>query len=151
MKAFLRWWLLFCLYGIGSVILYKLGLFSDLYEADASKLSFLIIAIFSGATCYIGMLTHRLWKKKEVTTRALDTCWFIADSLSTLGMIGTVIGFIMMLGPAFANLDVTQVVSVQDAITVMALGMSTALVTTLVGMIGSLLIKIQLVNIDEQT
>jgi len=124
-----------------------------MYHADASKLSFVILLVFVGVTCYIGSLTYRLWKQLKVSKQQIETCWFIADNLPTVGMIGTVIGFLMMLGTAFEELDVTQVASVQDAITIMALGMSTALVTTLVGLISSLLVKLQLQNIstDDET
>ena len=79
MKAFLRWWLLFCLYGIGSVILYKLGLFSDLYEADASKLSFLIIAIFSGAQLFaLGIFGEYL---ASIHFRTMDRPPYVVDQV----------------------------------------------------------------------
>ena len=67
-----------------------------------------------------------------------------------LGLIGTVTGFILMLGTAFIGLDVSNVKSVQDALIKMSLGMSTALYTTLVGLVSSLAIKIQLVTIERQ-
>ena len=67
-----------------------------------------------------------------------------------LGLIGTVTGFILMLGTAFTELDVTNIASVQNALIKMSLGMSTALYTTLVGLISSLIIKIQLVAIERQ-
>ena len=41
-----------------------------------------------------------------------------------------------------------DVVSLQSALMTMAAGMSTALYTTLIGLISSLLIKIQLVNLE---
>ena len=55
-----------------------------------------------------------------------------------------------MLGTAFTELDVTKITSVQNALIKMSLGMSTALYTTLVGLISSLVIKIQLVTIERQ-
>ena len=149
MQSFLRWWLMFCLLALGGFVLFKLGLFVDLYNADASKLSFLILGLFTMMTMYIGMLTRRNMKDRVPSNAQLNTCWFAADALPTLGMIGTVIGFLMMLGLAFTNLDVTEVASVQEAIKTMALGMSTALVTTLVGMAGGLLLKVQLVNLEN--
>ena len=74
----------------------------------------------------------------------------IAESCLVLGLIGTVTGFILMLGTAFTELDVTNITSVQNALIKMSLGMSTALYTTLVGLISSLVIKIQLVTIERQ-
>lgn len=149
MKAFLLWWLMFCLFGVGAVTCHQFGLIEALYIADASKLSFVILGLFFGFTCYVGMLTYRSWKKIPVSDAQLHTCYFFSNALPQLGMIGTVIGFLMMLGLAFANLNVTEVASVQEAIKLMALGMSTALVTTLVGMSGGLLLKLQLVNYEN--
>ena len=74
--------------------------------------------------------------------------WFIAESLLGLGMIGTVTGFLLMLGNAFENIDVSNTETLQNALTQMALGMSTALYTTLIGLICSLILKIQLVNYE---
>ena len=149
MKAFLRWWLMFCLLGIGTYATHQFGLFSALNEADASKLSFVILGIFVIFTLYIGTLTQRVMKDRVPSESQSNTCWFFAESMTTLGMIGTVIGFLMMLGLAFANLNVTEVASVQEAIKMMALGMSTALVTTLVGMTGGWLLKLQMLNLEN--
>ena len=63
-------------------------------------------------------------------------------------MVGTVTGFLLMLGTAFKDLDVTNVVSLQDALINMAIGMSTALYTTLTGLVCSLIIKVQLINFE---
>ena len=65
-----------------------------------------------------------------------------------LGMIGTVIGFILMLGSSFESLNVSDTTSVKTALTDMALGMSTALYTTLVGLVCSQALKVQLVNVE---
>jgi flagellar motor component MotA len=69
----------------------------------------------------------------------------------TLGMIGTVAGFLIMLNTAFSGLDVNDIRNVQEAISDMAIGMSTALVTTLVGLICSTLIKVQILVYENST
>jgi biopolymer transport protein ExbB/TolQ len=63
-------------------------------------------------------------------------------------MVGTVTGFLFMLGTAFENIDVTNTRTLQDALAAMARGMSTALYTTLIGLMSSLIIKVQLVNYE---
>jgi biopolymer transport protein ExbB/TolQ len=68
----------------------------------------------------------------------------------SLGLIGTVCGFLMMLYTAFANIDVSSTESLQDALGFMAMGMSTALSTTLVGLISSLHLKTQLVLVETK-
>ena len=53
-----------------------------------------------------------------------------------------------MLGTAFANVYVSNSATLQQALSDMAVGMSTALYTTLVGLVSSLIIKVQLVNLE---
>ena len=90
------------------------------------------------------------WVGEEEAFESVSPGWFLAETCLVLGLIGTVTGFILMLGTAFTELDVTNIVSVQGALVKMSLGMSTALYTTLVGLISSLAIKIQLVTIERQ-
>jgi len=55
-----------------------------------------------------------------------------------------------MLSGAFANIDLANTATIQTALSKMALGMSTALYTTLMGLICSLTLKIQLVNVEKE-
>ena len=68
----------------------------------------------------------------------------------TVGMIGTVTGFILMLSTSLATLDPNDVENMRSAIANMAVGMSTALLTTLSGLMATLMLRIQLVVTDEQ-
>lgn len=146
MTIFLRWWLLFCVYVIGAIALYKFELFQALYQMDQSKLSFLIIGIFALISPYIGYLTYRLSKGLDVEEFKVENCWFFANECQTIGLIGTVIGFLIMLSSAFIGIDVADVSSVQAALEAMTIGMGSALLTTLVGMVCGVLIKMQLMN-----
>ena len=92
----------------------------------------------------------KTWSGPDAAIHSFSPGWFIAESCLVLGLIGTVTGFILMLGTAFTELDVTNITSVQNALIKMSLGMSTALYTTLAGLISSLIIKIQLVTIERQ-
>ena len=53
-----------------------------------------------------------------------------------------------MLGNAFENIDITNTTTLQQALSDMAMGMSTALYTTLIGLVCSLIIKVQLINLE---
>ena len=66
----------------------------------------------------------------------------------TMGLIGTVSGFILMLYGAFADLNISDTSSVQQSLMNMSLGMSTALYTTLIGLVTSLLLKIQFFRLE---
>ena len=143
----LKWWLIFCLTILGFGTLYHFNVHSLLYYADVTKLSFLIIVIFMFTSIWIGRKTYDL-ETTSVTDDTIDVGWFVAESCLALGMVGTVTGFLYMLGTAFENIDITNATTLQDALASMARGMSTALYTTLTGLIASLIIKIQLVNYE---
>ena len=139
----LRWWFLFCTQIALGTIAYHFNFFHHLYREDITRIGFFILGI---------LILTTLWLGKKIYSQSKDFSagWFIAESCLVLGLIGTVTGFILMLGTAFTELDVTNIVSVQNALVKMSLGMSTALYTTLVGLISSLAIKIQLVTIERQ-
>jgi biopolymer transport protein ExbB/TolQ len=75
--------------------------------------------------------------------------WFVSDILLTLGMIGTVIGFIYMLGTSFQDFDPSNTVSLKQVLSKMGTGMSTALYTTAAGLVCSLFLKLQLFNLSH--
>ena len=147
MVSLLKWWLIFCLTLLGAGVAVYFGIHVHIYNADVTKLSFLIISIFIGTSIWIGTKTYRLDKYDDYEQNT-SVGWFIAESCLALGMVGTVTGFLLMLGTAFSNIDVSNSASLQKALEFMAVGMSTALYTTLVGLICSLIIKVQLVNLE---
>ena len=147
MRSILKWWLIFCItiLGLGTCLYFDMH--KNLYEADVTRLSFLILSIFGCTSIWIGSLTYKVGVLQDYNQRS-EVGWFISESCLALGMVGTVTGFLIMLGTAFANVEVTNAVTLQQALSDMALGMSTALWTTLVGLICSLIIKVQLVNLE---
>ena len=147
MKSLLKWWLIFCLTILGLCTCVYFNIHKDLYAADVTRLSFLIISIFTCTSIWIGTKTYKVGILQDYEQKS-DVGWFISESCLALGMVGTVTGFLIMLGTAFANVDVTNAVTLQQALADMATGMSTALWTTLVGLVCSLIIKVQLVNLE---
>ena len=73
---------------------------------------------------------------------------FTADTLIKLGLIGTVIGFILMLQP-IGDIKQFDPSLMQQLLTAMSAGMAVALYTTLAGLITSILLKIQYYLADE--
>ena len=147
MISLLKWWLIFCLTLLGVGTLVYFDIHEQIYDADITKLSFLIMSIFFITSIWIGNKTYKLEKFDEYD-QDTSVGWFVAESCLALGMVGTVTGFLLMLGTAFSNIDVSNSASLQKALEFMAVGMSTALYTTLVGLICSLIIKVQLVNLE---
>lgn len=75
---------------------------------------------------------------------------FASDSLIKLGLLGTIIGFILMLAP-IAGLDAADRASVKTSMGLMSDGMAIAMYTTLTGLIGSILIQTQYYMLDGAT
>lgn len=108
---------------------------------DITYLSSVILVLWAMSTINVGIQIQKNQKSTEVS-------WFVADTFLTIGMIGTVIGFVYMLSTTFASLNPDDTNSMKAAIATMAAGMSTALLTTLAGLIASLCLKFQLVIQD---
>ncbi len=75
---------------------------------------------------------------------------FASDTLMKLGLLGTIVGFIMMLAP-IAGLDAENRGALKSSMTLMSDGMAVAMYTTLAGLVGSILIKIQYYMLDDAT
>ena len=149
MSMFLRWWLLFCTSCAAMFTAYSFGFVDALLAKDITRLSFVILTVFFLSSIYVGWLTYQQSRGKS-TEAGTNIGWFITELLLALGMIGTVIGFILMLGGSFESLNISDTGSVKTALTDMAIGMSTALYTTLVGMVCSQILKVQLVNVESR-
>lgn len=75
---------------------------------------------------------------------------FASDSLMKLGLLGTIIGFIIMLAPV-AGLDASDKASMKSSMGLMTGGMAVAMYTTLAGLVASILLRIQYYMLDGAT
>jgi MotA/TolQ/ExbB proton channel family len=75
---------------------------------------------------------------------------FASDTLMKLGLLGTVIGFIIMLAP-IAGLDASDRALMKSSMGLMSDGMAVAMYTTLAGLVGSILLKFQYYMLDAAT
>jgi len=73
---------------------------------------------------------------------------FAGDALLKLGLLGTIVGFILMLLP-IASLDNFEPTSIKSSMKVMSGGMAVAMYTTLAGLVGSILVKAQYYILDN--
>lgn len=73
---------------------------------------------------------------------------FAGDALLKLGLLGTIVGFILMLFP-IATLDNFDPTSMKSSMKVMSGGMAVAMYTTLAGLVGSILVKAQYYILDN--
>ena len=141
---FLKWWFVFVVQTIGLIVFAYMDGIQYMLDNDKTYLSIVIAFIWLIVSTSVGYYT---WKKIEKP----EFLWFAGESCMTVGMIGTIIGFILMLGSSLNNLDPGDVESMRMAISSMAVGMSTALLTTLAGLTATLMLRVQLVMTDAPT
>lgn len=138
-----QWWFVF---NVGVLALavgqFQFDLMNLLYGADSTYLSFLILAIAVSTSVALGVV------RKTVRGSDNNMFWFLSDAVLSIGMVGTLFGFLLVLGSAFTDVDTTSTESMTAAIAVLAAGMSTALTTSLVGLVSSLWLKLQLVILE---
>ena len=86
--------------------------------------------------------------KYQEGLKTVNHGWLWSDVVLSLGMIGTVVGFMVMLS-GFAVADFSNAESTQELIAQLGYGMSTALSTTLVGLIASVILKLQFFMLES--
>lgn len=143
----LRWWFIAVAESAGLAALFATGMARKLWTADVTKLSIVCLLALAFTTGFIGWITRQAQQRhaddmEELLPHA-DACWFISDALMGLGMTGTVLGFLVMLNDAFTGTMTAQVVMQHTAP-----GLATICITTAVGLVCSMLVKAQLVNLD---
>ena len=88
---------------------------------------------------------NKISSKDELKSKLyefVDNGFFISDLLLKLGIIGTVVGFIIMLS-SLSAIDEMNLSKMNNLLLSMSAGMKVALYTTLTGLIGSILLTIQ--------
>lgn len=142
-KYFIYWWVIACLQVLFFAICAKFGLYQEIIGIDPTQITKLIAVIHVGATLIIGF---SIWKKHEPFTEAL---WYTAETQLSIGMIGTLIGFIIMLNIAFGQVSGGDIEGIKQSIAMMGVGMGVAIRSTLLGLLSSVLIKAQLIILDK--
>lgn len=128
-----------------------LGLFNELWNKDFTKISFVIIALSLYQYFELGFILMREYVtnyKTKIKQTDLDRGFERADTMMTLGMIGTVLGFINMTS-SFVTVDLSNVENIKQLLMLATNGMSTALYTTLVGLIGFLVIRYSYFKVEN--
>ena len=138
MKHFLYWWLIVCAVGTLSYITHSMGWLVPVYTNDLTYITFLITVVTIFTTLSLG------YKFKVPDADTVDVEWFVSDVVLTLGMLGTVIGFMIMLQGTFSSIEFNDAHSIRLALSSMSQGLFTALNTTLLGLVSSIILKVQL-------
>ena len=158
-------------------VLYDLNLLNLIFESDRSKISILILAIYTSATFHWIYIASNLDSEIKGEGKVLDFLdavksksslesqsllriledelsnrhalgHMISDVLLKLGLTGTVVGFILMLLPIGEMKDFDPE-KIQPLLSSMSGGMAVALYTTLSGLITSTMLKFQYFLLDS--
>lgn len=152
-NPFLRWWVAFSIMTVAMITTLVAGIGEFIHKSDSTFISWGILGVAFFASLHLGyklksytrakLLNEDVQQDFKVTEYFIETC-------TSLGLLGTIIGLIMMVVGAFADLDVTNQESVKESMLAMSEGIGTALVTTLVGLVCALLLRFQLVATSEK-
>ena len=81
-KAFLLWWIQVVTVSFSAILIFTYGWFEKLYDADQTKISFIIIVIFIATSIATGFLSF----KSDTEHRTLSNyIWFASETMVTLG------------------------------------------------------------------
>lgn len=150
------------------------GWWQRLVDADPSGISIGILVITLVVTLWAGLRSNRLarqcgsdteWSLAYRAARVQapgesaqlladqvhgphEIAWWFAGATIKLGLLGTVVGFIVMAGQLTSaqSFDTSQI---QALMAQMTRGMAIALVTTFVGLVANLLLGVQLMLLDR--
>ena len=142
---FVRWWVTFSIMFVAMTTTLTVGMGAFITWSDQSYLSWATIAIWYGASLHLG---YRVYYQREKTDFSLTT--YFTELCTSLGLLGTIVGLVMMVVGAFDKIDASNQESLRQALSVMSVGMGTALVTTLVGLVCALTLQFQAVVIRER-
>ena len=122
------------------------GLFDFILANDQTMISFINFSILGLSQMLIG------WKYYTKNYNSNAFIYNLSDTAVTLGLMGTLIGFMFVLWAVFGPgvvLDPTNTVMMTQALAEMAKGMAAALITSLTGLSTMLIINFQLVILEK--
>lgn len=144
-SKFIGWWASILLIATGVFWSSYFGFTQKIWESDVTMITSLIAAVFVIANIPLGWLSYKLsdkmFKHDDRSSKILDMCWFTSEQLMALGMLGTVIGLIHMLAANFIGISGDN--GMQLLLSDMWKAMGLALYTNAVGLICSIVLKIQ--------
>jgi hypothetical protein len=169
------WWLAAGVLLFAAWWLQRRGLWAALVDGDPSGISLVIVSLVGAATAWCGWrarllalqarphspwrLAHRAQAAREpalapqllgeLTHGPHETAWWFAAAALKLGLLGTVVGFIVM-ATQISSTGGFEIEQIQTLLQQMTRGMAIALYTTLVGLLGNLWLGLQLLLLDRQ-
>ena len=130
----------------GGYHLYKLRYaINSLVQENISSKNNIFIDILDEYRSSLSNISNKKSFQEQLKSKLyeiVDNGFFVADILLKLGIVGTVIGFIIMLS-SLSTIDEMNLSKMNNLLLSMSSGMKVALYTTLSGLICSILLTIQ--------
>jgi hypothetical protein len=136
-QKLVRWWVFSCctLTLLSGILL--TGGAEFINKNDFTGISWGIIFIFVSGTIFYG---YRLARDENLGQGVTE---YLCDLCTGLGLVGTIIGLMVMIGGAFEGIDTSDPNSIKSALVAMSSGIGAALTTTLMGLLAALLLGMQ--------
>lgn len=137
-RLFLKWALFASLIVIGAIIAANLG-WTEYLGNDPTHITYITLTVFCLATIWCGRLSWRLagGRDPKAVSMELKHGWFASSLCVSIGLIGTAVGYHIMLQHGHSGGEPGQVIDQAFANT------SIAIINTVVGAICGVLVEIQ--------
>jgi hypothetical protein len=157
-RLLLRWWVAFAASLSFCYFVHHVGGWQKIYEVDSTFICFIITGLYFVTLGHLGLkirglkrlIHHNYAYYYPDTPRPYSPNhdvafgWFMSAQFLTLGLIGTVFGFVFCLKDGFDSVVATNPQTIQILLNQVSKGMGTALWTTIFGLLAALPIKFML-------
>jgi len=158
MQILIRWYVTALALLAVHLVLVVFGVPAKVWEADVTRLTFIIWGVFLFFFFRLGyhsLLIYKLVKERWTGGRAaarfyLDqqaSAWFVSDIVLSLGLLGTILGIVFVMERAFSQLTDPSAAGV--VLKNMGIGIGMALYTTLAGLVASIILKVLLFGLTR--
>jgi len=144
-KKFYLWWLSVLLTATILFWTHYMGFVAKIWYTDITMLSSVIAFAFVMANLKLGWVSYHLDSStipKDKLIKETNTVWFLSEILMAVGMLGTVIGLIHMLAANVVG-DIANTNALQGTLGNMWSSMGLALYVNAVGLVTSIILKLQ--------
>lgn len=156
-KRFIIWWVSVLLIGTSLFWAAYFGTIETIWNNDPTKITTVILFLFLTTNAVLGWLA---WKasnpifmsaNKTLLKKITDYSWFMSEILLAIGMFGTVLGLIHMLQVTGAGDIKEGGAQIADFVMKLLQAMGFALYTNAVGLMFSIILKVQVyfVGVEE--
>jgi len=150
-RPFITWLVTNALVATGSFWAYKVGIANMIWEADHTKLTLLAYVLFWLVSWHIGRVCRDIESYDGDSTHAYEVLkmktnvgFFWGQICLSVGLIGSLIGFIGMMLVAFGDVNLTaDAAALPSMLAGIGKNYGTALYVTLIGVMAGVVMQVQ--------